>query len=120
MNFPWGWTGIGAKWNEHNMRGSAQIGIDTQAASKFDAWMAAAGFTNIEHRVFLIPHGPWVQDPKLMKISELARQSCYDGMEGFSRSMFTKVLGWSQAEVDEIVAKVRHELMQDGHRWYSY
>lgn len=54
LNFPWGWTGPAAKWSEHMMEGAKILGQDLEALSKFDVWMAEAGFHNIEHRIFLV------------------------------------------------------------------
>ena len=118
LNFPWRCTGTGAKWNDLFMEASSKLGIDNQAVGNFDAWMAEEGFVNIEHRVFLMPVGPWAKDKKQKRVGQLVRQSFYDGMEGLTRTKFTKVLGWSDEEINEIVEQVREEMMRDDTRWF--
>lgn len=118
LSFPWGSTGSLDQWCHYMMDGAAKIGTDLTAGTKFDAWMAEAGFKNIHHRIFLWPLGVWPKDPALKLIGNLARRNIYDGLEGFSLANFTKNLGWSKDEVDRFVAQLRRDLMDDDHRWF--
>ena len=118
LDFPWPCPGSLQRWSEYMIEGSAKVGTNLAASTAFDAWMAAAGFVNIQHEVLLWPFGEWPTDPNLKRVGTLARMSIYNGLAGISTKTFTQVLGWSGEEVDQFLQRVRTDLMRDDHCWF--
>ena len=118
LEFPWPGSGSLQKWSEHMMEGSAKIGINLAASTTFDAWMAAAGFVNIRHEVFLWPFGTWPTDPKLKRVGTLARNNICGGMAGISTKTFVQVLRWPKEELNTFLEEVRTDVMRDDHCWF--
>lgn len=70
--------------------------------------------------VHQLPHSTWPSDPHLKEVGKFAQKSVYDGLPGFTNTVFTKVLGWSQEDTDKFVKEIREELMRNDHRWYAH
>ncbi len=72
--------------------------------------MAAAGFVNISERKMAVPLGPWAKgrDQKIM--GALQRANGLRGMRAITQAVFTKALGWTEADADAILAQVYAEM----------
>ncbi|KAF2167748.1 hypothetical protein M409DRAFT_65855 [Zasmidium cellare ATCC 36951] len=67
----------------------------------------AAGFVRTEESKFKMPLGPWAADRKLKEIGRWHLLEAYQGIEGWTMALYTRVLGWSYEEVQVFLAKVR-------------
>jgi hypothetical protein len=67
----------------------------------------AAGFVNTSERRFKMPLGPWAADKKLKEIGRWHLLEAYQGIEGWTMALFTRILGWQYEEVQVFLAKVR-------------
>ncbi|KAL1987597.1 hypothetical protein VTN96DRAFT_3197 [Rasamsonia emersonii] len=72
-------------------------------------WAEEAGFKNVHHKVIPLPLGTWPKDPKMKEIGALNMLQFLEGLEAFSVSTFTNVLGWSIEEVQVFLALVRKD-----------
>lgn len=77
---------------------------------KLNGWVTDAGFTNIVHRKFRLPLGPWPKDPHMKDIGMCNVAQVLEGLEAFSLKLFCGVLGMSTEEVHVMLAGVRNEL----------
>lgn len=75
-----------------------------------ETWVKDAGFSNIVHRKFRLPLGPWPKDPHMKDIGMCNVAQVLEGLEAFSLKLFCGVLGMSTEEVVVMLAKVRQEL----------
>ncbi|KJX92439.1 SAM dependent methyltransferase like protein [Zymoseptoria brevis] len=72
----------------------------------------AAGFENTSERRFKMPLGPWAADKKLKEIGRWHLLEAYQGIEGWTMALLTRILGWKYEEVQVFLAKVREGLSQ--------
>ncbi|KAF5525472.1 Secondary metabolism regulator LAE1 [Colletotrichum aenigma] len=86
------------------------IGHDPNPGSKIAQWVEEAGFINVYHRQFMIPIGPWAKDPHYKELGMMNLAQILEGLETFMLRLLTGVLGWSNIEVQVLLAQVRNEL----------
>lgn len=67
----------------------------------------SAGFVNTHETRFKMPLGPWAADKKLKEIGRWHLLEAYQGIEGWTMALYTRVLGRSYEEVQVFLAKVR-------------
>ena len=85
-----------------------------------EKWVRDAGFTNITHKKYKLPIGPWAKDPKLKEIGTCNLIQTLAGLEAFSLRMLCGPGGWSEAEANGLLAKVREEMKRPGmHQQYD-
>ncbi|KAK5941739.1 hypothetical protein PMZ80_005690 [Knufia obscura] len=66
-----------------------------------------AGLVNVAEKRYKMPLGPWAKDKRLKEIGRWHLLEAYQGIEGWTMALFTRVLGWSFEEVQVFLARVR-------------
>ncbi|KKA24379.1 hypothetical protein T310_1564 [Rasamsonia emersonii CBS 393.64] len=103
------------------MEACDRIGRTMDPAPSIKGWVEDAGFTKVEQRRFKLPIGPWPKDPRLKEIGTLMAINFIEGVEAFTLSLFTEVLGWSKEEVDVLNAGVRADAQRrDVHPMFDF
>ena len=97
-------------WAESMRTASRRAGIDVCAADNFTAQLRSAGFADIRVRTEVWPLGSWPRDEKLRTRAAFASRNLADGLEGFSMSLFTKMLGWSEEQVRTLVDRAIEQI----------
>lgn len=69
-------------------------------ANKLKRWYEAAGFVDVQEKVFKLPTNGWPRDPQLKVLGKLQEQNWLRGLSAFSMAHFSRVLGWSKAEIE--------------------
>lgn len=82
-------------------------------APSMEKWVQEAGFDPITKHRFKIPVGSWPKDPRLKECGSLMRVNFVEGVEAFTASLFTEVLGWTPEEVAVLNTGVREEAMRN-------
>lgn len=72
--------------------------------------MHEAGFINIRKEIYKWPINTWPKREKEKKIGMWNLQNVLQGLQGFSRGLFTRVLGWSPERVELYLMMVRRDL----------
>ncbi|PWW78217.1 S-adenosyl-L-methionine-dependent methyltransferase, partial [Tuber magnatum] len=76
------------------------------------AMMRAIGFENVVDEAYKVyTTGVKPQDARLREMSMCMLQQFLDGAEGITLDMFIRVLGWDKKDVEDLVAKVRKEML---------
>lgn len=106
------------RWSDDLDTAQKAQGIDMQAANKWDGWLAAAGFVDIEHKYFDWPIGVREEDAargdeRLVRVGEEMMVNMTVGMKGFSNAAYTKYYGWSEEKLDSLLEEVKLELRQN-------
>ena len=70
-----------------------------------------AGFTNIQELVVQIPYSPWAADPQLKKIGSWYTLAMSEGLDSLCVGPFTRVLGWNNEEIRQMLVPVRKEML---------
>jgi len=81
------------------VRAAGILGQDACPGPKLKKWAEDAGFVNIKEHVFKIPIGPWPKDPRLKEIGAWNKLQAFEGVEGWTVALLTRVLGWSAEKV---------------------
>jgi SAM-dependent methyltransferase len=98
------------KWNDEIMNAAAMIGTSLDKPWHYRQWMEEAGFVNVKEHVIPLPINQWPKDRKLKELGMWEMTNLLEGIEGFSVALFTKVLGWSRAELEVFLAQVRKDV----------
>ncbi|RDW85977.1 S-adenosyl-L-methionine-dependent methyltransferase-10 [Coleophoma crateriformis] len=97
-------------WGDDLPRAGRMMGREPCPGLYLEKWVRGAGFTNIEHKVYKIPLGPWPADKHLKMLGAYNYLMLMQGIEAFSLRLFINVLKWSYEEVQVLLTKVRNDL----------
>lgn len=71
--------------------------------------MEKVGFEEITVMPFKIPIGTWPANPVLKEAGANQLIGFLDGIQSLSLAIFTRVLGWTQEEVEVFLMEVRND-----------
>ncbi|PUU75082.1 S-adenosyl-L-methionine-dependent methyltransferase [Tuber borchii] len=84
------------------------------------AMMRAAGFENVVDEECKIPlTGEKPQDKRLREMCMCMLRQLLDGAEGRTLDMFIRVLGWGKEDVEDLIARVRSEMLNSEANTFS-
>ncbi|KAB8235638.1 class I SAM-dependent methyltransferase [Aspergillus alliaceus] len=103
-----------------NMHLSARkFGKDFDTVSTWKGRMEKAGFVNVREDVYKLPQSPWPKDPKMKELGRYHQVNMIEAMPPYCYALFTRMLGWSRAEIEVLVAGMRKELRDTSLHLYS-
>lgn len=97
-------------WMKTLCEGMAQFGKPMDHAPQWKGMLEEAGFDDVQEEVFKIPIGSWPKDPKLKEIGGVQYYQELQAVDSYTPAVFSRVLGWSDTEIDVFIAKVKKEL----------
>ncbi|GJC82547.1 putative methyltransferase tdiE [Colletotrichum liriopes] len=99
------------KWTQLLVETTNTAGKPITVAPTFKKMLEDAGFEDVQEKREKWPISPWPEkDPKRRELGIWSRAGTMDGVEAMSLALFTRILGWSQAETLVFCAGVREEL----------
>jgi len=98
------------KWGHSMVEAASKIGRPMDAAKDFKKWMEEAGFADVQEAHFKWPSNSWPKDRKHKEIGTWNRVNVEDGLQGFTIALFTRVLGWTEPEVEVFLVEVRKDM----------
>jgi SAM-dependent methyltransferase len=90
---------------------SSKIGKSVNVTHKHKKWLEDTGFLDVREEVYKTPIGVWPKDPKLKEIGRCQRAQALDAVESYTLAMFTRVLGHSLQETQELMERVKCEIV---------
>lgn len=108
------------RFNTVFLKASRDRGLEPCPGPLLEGWLKDAGFKDVvaERRVW--PVGPWPADRLLKEIGSWNYLQINEGLEAFTYALFTRVLGYSQREVDVVCALIRNEMKNpDMHAYFE-
>ncbi|RYP40580.1 hypothetical protein DL767_001580 [Monosporascus sp. MG133] len=78
-----------------------------------------AGFSEITHKKFTVPHGSWPKDKRLKEMGMYVGLYMSLSLDGFAVYPIGQILGWSLQEVQILVAKMRAAIKDPNNRTCS-
>jgi hypothetical protein len=69
--------------------------------------MENAGFEDVTEIRYKVPTSPWPKDKRMKLIGAFEMQSLLRGASAFSLRIFGKAYGWTQAETEMFLMKMR-------------
>lgn len=79
-------------------------------ASKHHERLKAAGFVNVERRLFKWPINTWPKDPKHKEVGLWTLANIEGNLEAISMALLTRGLGMTKEEVTVFLVGVRKDL----------
>ncbi|KFZ10572.1 hypothetical protein V501_05144 [Pseudogymnoascus sp. VKM F-4519 (FW-2642)] len=108
-----------AKYVDKLQEASLEVGRELDVAPKLRGWFEAAGFVDVQQRVFKAPLGRWPKDPAMKDLGHWWAENMSVGLAAFSLAYFSRVLGWSTDEIELYLVDVRKSLMdRDVHAYH--
>ncbi|KAL9090927.1 MAG: hypothetical protein Q9165_005135 [Trypethelium subeluteriae] len=107
------------RWMDLCVQASLQYGRPWNSSVYYARWMRETGFENVEERLFKLPSNPY--EGLSAHEQELGRSNMENlntAVEALSLQNFTRVLGWTPADVLALATEVRKDL-RDGVKAYS-
>lgn len=103
------------RWSEYVAQALRKGGIDPAPGKRFSDLLQNQGFVNVEKRVIKWPASACSEEPVQKEIGRLTKPNVNKALDGVSRLLFTKKLGWEMEEVEAMILRVRAEL-DDPHK----
>ncbi|OJJ57247.1 hypothetical protein ASPSYDRAFT_155427 [Aspergillus sydowii CBS 593.65] len=100
------------EWQKLVDEGTAKFGKPLNIAHELADKAKAAGFVNVHEDVLKIPIGSWPKDKPLKTIGQWMQVHAIESVEPLTLALFTRVLGWSEAECRVLIAKVQREFKE--------
>lgn len=103
-----------AEWWSLVCQGFQRAGRPMDAALKHKERMMAAGFVDVQETLLKWPINTWPKDEHMKKIGMYSRENTLQALEAFSLAPLTRFLGWSEEEVQVLVAGARADIKNTG------
>ncbi|GAD92425.1 TAM domain methyltransferase, putative [Paecilomyces variotii No. 5] len=107
------------EWRDRLIEASGKFGKQMGVSHRYKDWMVEAGFTDVTEEVYKVPYSPWPKDPKLKELGRYQQVLMLEALEAYSFALFTRVLGWTNAEIQLLLVGVRKELLDRQFHGYS-
>jgi hypothetical protein len=66
-----------------------------------------------------LPQSPWPKDSKLKELGRYHQLNMLEAMPTYTYALFTRMLGWTRAEIEGLLAGIRKELRDTSHHVYT-
>lgn len=88
---------------------SASMGADRpmRIAHKLKRWYEAAGFVDVQEKVFKLPMNSWPRDKHLKDLGRMQEGNWLAALGALSMGHFSRMLGWSKNEIEVYLVNVR-------------
>ena len=87
-------------------------GTPVDVTNRYETWLKAAGFDEIQKDTFYLPLGAWPADERQKLIGMLTLEATMEEIEGYSMEPFVKD-GWSVDEATVLIARVRSAYLEN-------
>ncbi|OQD70773.1 hypothetical protein PENPOL_c001G01527 [Penicillium polonicum] len=104
---------------KHMHESSRMFGKDMQSSPSWKDRMKKAGFVNVREDVLKLPQSPWPKDPKLKELGRYHQLNMLEAMPIYTYALFSRVLGWTRAEIEGLLAGIRMELRDTSYHLYT-
>ncbi|KAI5461787.1 S-adenosyl-L-methionine-dependent methyltransferase [Mariannaea sp. PMI_226] len=96
-------------WCDALVDGIAKFGKPLDGAITWKKKLEEAGFVDVQQEVRKLPIGGWPKDPKLKELGKYQLIQQIQGAESYTPAVFSRVLGWTDEEIQVLIAKVKKE-----------
>ncbi|KAF5253561.1 hypothetical protein FANTH_1633 [Fusarium anthophilum] len=97
-------------WMKTMVEGSSKFGKPLNVAPAWKKEMEDAGFVDVEQKILKVPIGSWPRDPKLKEIGKFQSVQEAQVITSYTPGIFSRILGWSDEEIQVFMAKVKKDL----------
>jgi len=97
-------------WMKELCAAAARFGKPLDIAPRWGEKLREAGFVDVQHEIRKIPIGPWPKDPKMKEIGTFQSVQELQVIDSYTPALFSRVLGWSETEIQVFMAKVKKDI----------
>ncbi|KAK5080079.1 hypothetical protein LTR70_008957 [Exophiala xenobiotica] len=101
--------GAYVQWAEAMSSAFDKIGRPWPKGPDLKTLFENAGFVDVQVKELKRPCNDWPKDKRMKEIGRFTYFNFMKGLEGFTMAPFTRILGWTQEEVQVLIADVRKE-----------
>ncbi|EXK83288.1 hypothetical protein FOQG_12468 [Fusarium oxysporum f. sp. raphani 54005] len=105
-------------WMKTMVEGSSKFGKPLNVAPEWKKQMEEAGFVDVEQKILKVPIGSWPKDPKLKEIGKFQSVQEAQVITSYTPGIFSRILGWSDEEIQVFMAKVKKDLSESSIHLY--
>ncbi|KAI8649713.1 hypothetical protein NCS55_01433600 [Fusarium keratoplasticum] len=98
-------------WCRMLVEGIERFGKPIDGAPTWKQKMEDAGFEDVQQEILKISIGGWPKDPSLKELGKYQLIQQIQGAESYTPAVFSRVLGWTDEEIQVLIAKVRKEFI---------
>ncbi len=95
---PEGWS-VKRWWDDLGSTSSAAH-RSLRGSHELKGWFQAAGFVDVEEKIYKIPMNGWPLVPELKKLGELWHRNIGDGMAAFSYVLLNRIKGMTKEQIE--------------------
>ncbi|CZT19001.1 uncharacterized protein RCC_04846 [Ramularia collo-cygni] len=104
------------RWSRLMEEAGEMRGRPLQLGPRLSTFQREAGLQNVTEAVFPHKWGTWPTDPTEKNLGARTMLSAISGMEGFTTTVFTKVLGWSLQGTQAFILQIKDDMRDDSIR----
>jgi hypothetical protein len=98
------------KWNNYLLEVGVKLGRPVDICQQYKKYMIDAGFEDVVEIIYRWPSNQWPKDAKYKELGAWNLLNIDSEVEGMTRALFTRGLGWSPEEVQVFLADVRKDM----------
>ncbi|EEH45933.2 uncharacterized protein PADG_02083 [Paracoccidioides brasiliensis Pb18] len=98
------------RWQEMLVEASRRFGKELGVEERWRVGMEEAGFVGVKEMVYKVPLSAWPKDPHMKELGRYQAAYTQKMLQSYSLALFTRVLGWSKAELDALLEEVGNDL----------
>lgn len=88
------------EWTGYIKKAAAKAGRSMNIASNLKSWYEAAGFVDVEEKIYKLPISPWPEDEHLRELGEMSEENWLACLSSFSMALFSRILDWKQEQIE--------------------
>lgn len=98
------------EWSLMQLDSTRKMGIAIDSARHYQAQLLDAGYVDVQVIPHARPMNTWPRDKKHKEIGIWQYENFMTGLEGFTMAACTRLLGWSEAQVQVYLVGVRKDM----------
>lgn len=106
-------------WRDKHYEAANKFGKSMDTVEKWDDDMRKAGLVNVKKDTYKLPFAPWPKEPKLREVGRYHQLHMYHGINSYTVAPFTRMLGWTAADCEDLMGKVRGEIRDASMHLYT-
>ncbi|KAF8470729.1 S-adenosyl-L-methionine-dependent methyltransferase [Kalaharituber pfeilii] len=95
------------QWQQLMNSAADKFGRPISTVPRFKSQLECAGFEDVVEIVVKTPLGVWPAEKHFKEVGLYFREAMFEGIEGISLALFTRVLGWNVERVLQLLEKVK-------------
>ncbi|KAF7870316.1 hypothetical protein EAF04_004062 [Stromatinia cepivora] len=98
------------EWIGYVDKAATKAGRSMNIASSLKTWYEAAGFVDVQEKIYKLPVNPWSEDKHLQKLGQMSEENWLACLSSFSMALFSRILAWKQEQIEVYLVNVRKSI----------